>query len=587
MPLVTRIRHLASFSVVESNNRLFIDGQAHTPNNLAPIAFDKLGAVSSYSSQETNFGADPLFCLPRTSYVRTPKTTRTENILFDTTINMCGKNIGDVGVKYDSVEQRYYVGHKTNQATQSMDWSTSVFDKDFNLLFTGDLLTEGSSGSGNGGIFLKSKSPNCQLAITQGHFASSNTSSSFNSSILSKFDSSLSYKPVRLLASTGWLQVVYLDTDNVNRWAIVVSSGIFNTGGTTFNANPIYAVDRDDTSTSTATSYKTLGVIWPALPSSQPATGEKVWVSKDPYGFLSSNAEYVSDNGNGNDDVCFYSAIYNHEKTEPKLKIRRTLVKSMSSVAPEIENVDCSIVDSSFVGEEATASRRFRLFYFKDSTSGIRYLGIVGYENSWNGTMSQATHNLYVYRLSSDGLTATEIQKIRLGNLGAVRNAIPMDSSLKKWLVVYPDKFSIYQWNPATNFALQSTQNIPANYFGVDSLGRLWVAEAEQLSAIYLDGQKLYYFPSSGTAIALQASFQSSSYTFSGTPINSNIVINAFDLSGQRTAVDVIVNLEGSNVTFADGSTQKTLTTATGADTLVPIIVRSTGLLRATIMEAV
>lgn len=617
MPLVTRIRHLAAFALVEANNRLFIDGQAHTPNNLAPIAFDKLGAISAISTQEKTFMGDPLFSLPRATWIQPTSiasSTVPNNVFFDSTITLCGKNIGSPGVRYDSVNQHYYVGNKTTQNTSGTAWSTKIYDKNFDLLYSGAMPVAGDSDRGQSVIFLNPKVDNAQVCVTQ-QLSAYSTSAPSNTSKVIKFDSSLSSDPSTIVSvrptqanpnavgptmqTNGWFQVVHQDANNAGAYTILVDSTL-DFSGTRANFNNAYAIDR---TTNRAIALGTTSPRTDSALSADVVNGSGVvtqegadYLFSDTYGCLASNAEYMSQSGSGNDPIFFYTmrtvaasstGPYRHQITVCK-------VDQMSTALPVLSTTACtySPANFTFLNDITSRTRRFRLFIFRDTASGLDYLGIIGYEPANNATspMAQGAQNLYVFRIggaNNNELTYISEWKVPLGNFGAVRGAMPMDSTMKKWLVCYTDKFSIYQWNSSTGFTQQSTQNIQPSWVGVDSLGRLWVAESETLSLIFGDGQKLYYFPSSGTAIALQASFQASSYTFSGTPINSNIVINAYDLTGARTSVDVLVNLEGSNVTFADGSTRKTLTTSSSADTLVPIIVKSTGLLRATIMEAV
>lgn len=577
MPLVTRIRHLGAFALVEANDRLFIDGQAHTPNNLAPIAFDKLGALSAVSTQERTFWNDPLFSLPRSSLVWTGG-----NVLFDTTILSCGKNVGNCGIRYDAVNERYFVGAKRTQNAVGTVWDLKVYDKNFEYIYGAGLPAVQADTSGASVYLLNSSNESVQFAITQQLFYNTTAGAgAIQMSRLVGFDGSLANSPSSLGTCSGWFQAVHQAPGGNGRWTLVVRSELElgTQVNTTTYSNFNNALLLNNSTGATTVLGSTVTGIGATINTTTPHA------ASDSFGCLASNAEYVLPEGTGDDDVFFYTI----QTTTGRTRINVCNMTGMSTSAPTMVVTPCEItMATTFATDTASNTRRFKPFVFRDSTSGTAYLGVASYEPYGSGTMTYIAHNIYLFRISGDSRDKlTYVQRVRIGDFGAVRNCMPMDTSMKKWLVCYNDKFSIYQWNPTTNFSLQSTQNVQPSWISVDNLGRLWMAESESLGGIFGDGQKLYYFPSSGTAVSLTASFQQSSYTFSGSALNSNIVVNAYDLTGARTAIDVLVSLEGSNVTFADGSVNKTLTTSTTGDTLVPIVVKSTGLLRATIMEAV
>jgi hypothetical protein len=89
--------------------------------------------------------------------------------------------------------------------------------------------------------------------------------------------------------------------------------------------------------------------------------------------------------------------------------------------------------------------------------------------------------------------------------------------------------------------------------------------------------QSLYVYEPAGAATNITVSFQQSAYTYTGSAISSNLIVNAYDTLGNRVALDVTLTRDTTNFSFAGGAASTNITTLTGADTLVPISVFSTG----------
>jgi hypothetical protein len=62
-----------------------------------------------------------------------------------------------------------------------------------------------------------------------------------------------------------------------------------------------------------------------------------------------------------------------------------------------------------------------------------------------------------------------------------------------------------------------------------------------------------------------------SNYTYTGTIINTSATLNAYDFSGSRIAANVSLTIDGSTMTFADGTKQKNILTSSSGDTSVSL----------------
>jgi hypothetical protein len=238
-------------------------------------------------------------------------------------------------------------------------------------------------------------------------------------------------------------------------------------------------------------------------------------------------------------------------------------------------NLDTSQVN--FVTTASSVWRNTRAWTF--SNSGTNYLCIGVYEPGRTTTVATSALNLYLWRLDSK-TSATFLQKLDTGSAGRVRAFMPIDSTQKRIVVVYDDKIVFYGWNSSTNWTFQSTQNINTQDVGIDSQGRVWATDVGSYvpgtPAGYLS-QSLYVYEPAGAATNITVSFQQSAYTYTGSAISSNLVVNAYDTLGARVALNVTLTRDTSNFSFTGGASSTSVTTSTGGDTLVPISVFSTG----------
>ena len=201
------------------------------------------------------------------------------------------------------------------------------------------------------------------------------------------------------------------------------------------------------------------------------------------------------------------------------------------------------------------------------------------YEPGRTTSVATSALNLYLWRLDSK-TSATFLQKLDTGSAGRVRAFMPIDSTQKRILVVYDDKIVFYGWNSSTNWTFQSTQNINTQDVGIDSQGRVWATDVGS----YVPGtptgylsQSLYVYEPAGAATNITVSFQQSAYTYTGSAIASNLIVNAYNTLGARVALGVTLTRDTSNFSFTGGASSTSITTSALADTLVPISVFSTG----------
>jgi hypothetical protein len=254
-------------------------------------------------------------------------------------------------------------------------------------------------------------------------------------------------------------------------------------------------------------------------------------------------------------------------------------------VATEFEFLTLDVNSISSGGNDVTVRNVVvgcptRMWVFENASTNYLCMGVS--ESGTGATLNSSVMNLYLWRLESKH-HATFLQKISAGSAGRVRSFFPLDNDQKRIAIIYDDRIMFYQWNPSTNWTFQSTQDVQVQDVGVDTLGRIWVTNrgtyAGPAAGVPVNQQQLYVFEPSGAAANIVVSFAQSAYTYAGTPVNSNIIVNAYDTTGARVALGVTLNRDSTNFSFTGGSPSASTVTSTSGDTLVPISIFSTGLL--------
>lgn len=240
-------------------------------------------------------------------------------------------------------------------------------------------------------------------------------------------------------------------------------------------------------------------------------------------------------------------------------------------------NIDTSQVNYPGV-PSSSIFRNVRAWTF--SSGGTNYLCIGVYEPGATTTVPTNTMNLYLWRLDSK-ISSTFLQKITLGDAGRVRALMQLDNSGRNIVVVYDNQLSFYSWNSSTNWTFLSSQSLQTQDVGIDAQGRVWATDAGSYQPSIPAGynfQSLHVYEPAGAAVNIRVEFEQSAYTYTGAPISSNVVVNAYDVLGARVAISVTLTRDTSNFSFS-GNPSVTVTTSTSGNTLVPISVFSTGLL--------
>ena len=87
---------------------------------------------------------------------------------------------------------------------------------------------------------------------------------------------------------------------------------------------------------------------------------------------------------------------------------------------------------------------------------------------------------------------------------------------------------------------------------------------------------------------SVQVRFEDNSISFDGTPIQKNVIVNAFDPNGNRLASNVTLKISGSSAVFTSNSSSTLqVTTSAGGDTTVSLTINAAGYLNVSASFAV
>lgn len=211
-----------------------------------------------------------------------------------------------------------------------------------------------------------------------------------------------------------------------------------------------------------------------------------------------------------------------------------------------------------------------RLHCWISDFNGSRYLN-VGISEMPCSSRTAGKCELFTYKIDpTDSTKLTFIKRFKVSSNNAVRTYYPLNPERTKIAAVYDTSFDIIDLT-VDGYTTSSTQSITIKEMTLDEIGRLW---------IYDDLQQLHIF-TPATAATVQLKFSSDAYTYTGSPISSSIIVNAYNVSGVKIQGNVKINLIGTAVKFDDGTTTKTIKTSASGDTIVPIVLSGPGYINA------
>ena len=161
---------------------------------------------------------------------------------------------------------------------------------------------------------------------------------------------------------------------------------------------------------------------------------------------------------------------------------------------------------------------------------------------------------------------------------------ITMPTTPRQWIwlndshtmigVWFTSAFRVYAWNNSTGWTETTTVGGYIHECGRDSLDRIWYTKP---SSVYGGNYPELHLLTPTLPVSITVDPENANYTYAGSDINTFVNVSAVNASGTRIATSVKLVIEGSSMTFSDGTTQKTVTTLTTGDLQVDTIITGAG----------
>jgi hypothetical protein len=138
--------------------------------------------------------------------------------------------------------------------------------------------------------------------------------------------------------------------------------------------------------------------------------------------------------------------------------------------------------------------------------------------------------------------------------------------------IITHNSFYTYNFNPTTGWT--QTAVLPNQFWevGKDSLGRIWALERN------VTGFFNIHLVTLNVPINITVTSPASTFNYTGSPINSQLTVNAYSPTGERITADIKLVIDGGSMTFAGANLTTTVTTSTVEDTTVPITITGGGI---------
>lgn len=141
-----------------------------------------------------------------------------------------------------------------------------------------------------------------------------------------------------------------------------------------------------------------------------------------------------------------------------------------------------------------------------------------------------------------------------------IKNIAWLNDAKTQFGAICDGGFHIYTFNATDGWVKTTTFPYQVWSIGRDSAGKVYATTYN--SGGYVD----IHLITATTPTSVVITPASSTYDYQGTTIDSTVAVSAFGSDGERLALSVDLEIEGSTMTFGDGTTTATVTTSDSAD---------------------
>lgn len=183
------------------------------------------------------------------------------------------------------------------------------------------------------------------------------------------------------------------------------------------------------------------------------------------------------------------------------------------------------------------------------------------------------TNYIHTYRAPlSDPKNISYVTSTQMHPSQRANGAFPIDDDGKSLVIPYVGLgLDFFVWNSGSQSYIRSNSALmDTSYMMVDQTGRLWAVDTSN---------NLHVF-SQTISNSIKVGFSDANLRYTGSVINSNLVVSAYNFKGERVANNVTLQIDSASATFADNTTTTTITTSATGDTLVPVKITGAGYVR-------
>ena len=225
------------------------------------------------------------------------------------------------------------------------------------------------------------------------------------------------------------------------------------------------------------------------------------------------------------------------------------------------------------------------------SFNGVNYITLIYIDKGGATTWSERVHydqykyqsRWITYSISDDGNTLTYHSIIDFPNRREMPTYyMPYNAAGTQLLVTTSHTLYSLNFSATNGWYISDSEPVSVRSMGIDSTGRVYIGTRfsyYDTANTQQDGRGYYsmyqYIPPN--PVVVEVTPASAELLYENTNINTSVTVNALNSSGTRVVANVRLVITNSCMTFTDGTTSKTITTSSSADTTVSVIVTGAG----------
>jgi len=191
------------------------------------------------------------------------------------------------------------------------------------------------------------------------------------------------------------------------------------------------------------------------------------------------------------------------------------------------------------------------------------HIALAVHNNAQSNSIPTTQTGVYIFEIDpTDNKKLKYINKLTTSSY--LRGIFNISDNYTQMAFITDTFTDIYRWNNINKeYQKVYSLGMPVISIGVDEMDRLWVVNSYYETHLFAE-----YAPAT-----VNISTETPNYTWTGENINTNLIIDTYNIDGTKIATKVKLLING-DVTFTNDSKIKTVTTSATETTYVPIIIK-------------